>query len=69
MTRFSTLRFVDGKPVETNVREIKQADMLKCPHCIMVAEHYRADGSCRCDDPDHTEMRAGGYRWKKGRWT
>ena len=48
MTRFSTLH-PDG--TETTVREIKQSDMLACPHCIIVAEHYRADGSCKCDDP------------------
>lgn len=35
----------------TNVRRIKQRDMLKCPHCIMVPEHYREDGTCKCDDP------------------
>ncbi len=51
MTRFSTLH-PDG--TETNVREIKQSDMLACPHFIMVAEHYRDDGSCKCkgDDAD-----------------
>jgi hypothetical protein len=35
----------------TNVRLIRQADIGKCPHFIMVPEHYREDGSCKCDDP------------------
>ena len=64
MTIFANLN-PDGSL--TNVREIKQSDMLKCPHVIMVAEHYRADGTCRCNDPEHKEMRAWGYRWSKKR--
>jgi len=35
----------------SDVRSIRQSDMLKCSHVIMVADHYREDGSCRCDDP------------------
>jgi hypothetical protein len=31
----------------TNVRMIKQSDMQKCPHCIMVPSHYREDGTCK----------------------
>lgn len=68
MTRFSKLDLVDGKLVESHVRVIKQSDMLKCPHVLMVAEHYRDDGSCRCNDPDHKEMAEWGYSWKGGRW-
>ena len=68
MTRFSKLGMVDGKLVETNVREIKQSDMLRCPHAIMVAEHYREDGSCRCNDPAATEMKSWGYNWYRGGW-
>lgn len=52
----------------SNVRLLRQSDMLACPHFIMVPEHYRADGSCRCDDPGHKEMRTWGYRWRRGRW-
>ena len=37
----------------TNVRIIKQSAIGKCPHVIMVAEHYRTDGSCKCDDAKH----------------
>jgi hypothetical protein len=65
MTRFSTLN-PDGS--EINVREIRQSDIVKCPHVIFVADHYRADGSCRCNDPTHKEMRKWGYRWRGGQW-
>jgi hypothetical protein len=68
MTRFSKLEMRDGKLVETNVREIKQSDIQRCPHFIMVAEHYRADGSCRCNDREHTEMKEWGYKWRNGAW-
>jgi hypothetical protein len=47
--KFGTLG-PDGKL--TNVRLIKQADMMKCPFAIMVPDHYRDDGSCKCDDPE-----------------
>jgi hypothetical protein len=49
---------------------IDQNDIRKCPHFIMVWEHYRGDGSCRCDDITHTEMRDWGYTWRMeyGKW-
>ena len=67
MTRFSTLN-PDG--TESNVRDIPQSAMLECPHCIIVADHYRQDNTCRCDDETHTEMLEWGYRWDevKGEW-
>jgi len=34
----------------TNVRFIKQSDIMKCPLCIMVPEHYKTDGTCLCFD-------------------
>lgn len=36
----------------------------------MAFEHYREDGSCRCDDPNHKEMIAWGYVWdiQTARW-
>ena len=52
----------------TNIRLIKQSDMQRCPHCIMVALHYREDGSCRCNDKSHVEMKEWGYRWRNGAW-
>ena len=69
MTRFSRLNVdKDGKLGETVVREIPQSAMLACPHYIMVPEHYRADGSCRCDDKDHQEMKEWGYVWNGSSW-
>ena len=62
MTIFGTLT-KDRKLV--NVREIKQEDMLKCPFCIMLAEHYREDGSCRCNDPEHRKMMMKEWGYKK----
>ena len=49
-------------------REIKQADVQACPHLILVPEHYREDGTCRCDDSEHTEMVESGYTWSDGAW-
>lgn len=57
-----------GNVTETNVRELHRTDMLKCPYTIMVPEHYRPDGTCRCDDPTATEMRDWGYWWDGKRW-
>lgn len=68
MTRFSKLQMVNGAPVETDVREIKRSDILKCPNCILVADHYREDGTCKCDDPSEAVMREWGYAWKDGGW-
>ena len=70
MTRFSKLELdKDGKLIETNARIIPQSAIQACPHYIMVAEHYRADNSCRCDDPWHYhEMQAWGYTWDGSAW-
>lgn len=62
MVRFSTLN-PDGS--EVNVRFIDQADIARCPHAIFVPNHYRADGSCKCNDPNETVMKEWGYRWDK----
>lgn len=40
----------------SDVRTISQAAMLKCPHVIMMPEHYRPDGSCKCNDAAHRAM-------------
>jgi hypothetical protein len=54
--------------VATKVRLTKQADIKGCPHIIFAGEHYREDGTCRCDDPQHVEMKEWGYTWRDGRW-
>jgi hypothetical protein len=50
------------------IRTIKQSDMLRCPHYIMMPDHYRDDGTCRCNDKGHTEMHEWGYMWSGTEW-
>ena len=40
----------------TNIRYIRQADIVACEHSIFMASHYRRDGSCRCDEPVERAM-------------
>lgn len=54
--------------VVTGIRSISQSEMLKCPHVIMVPGHYRDDNTCRCNDPDHSEMEEWGYEWDGEKW-
>ena len=42
-----------------NSRVIKISDIRKCPQLILTPEHYREDGSCRCDE---------GFYNDQGRW-
>ncbi len=37
------------------VRVLKKSDIFKCRFMILTSEHYRQDGSCKCDDPEHRE--------------
>jgi len=72
MTRFSKLILdAQGKPVETDMRDIQQSVIMNCPNCILLAKHYRADGSCMCDDPLNHDMTEWGYTWdtKTNMWT
>lgn len=64
MTEFGTLK-PDG--TYTKDRTIPQSSMIECPHMIMAVEHYRHDNTCRCNDPDHTEMEGYGYTWNQER--
>ena len=52
----------DGSTSEIKV--IKNSDIQKCPFVIFAPEHYREDGSCKCDDPEHRKMmiREWGYK-------
>jgi hypothetical protein len=34
-----------------HVGTLDQSAMLKCPFFIIEFEHYRTDGTCKCDDP------------------
>ncbi len=51
-------------------RILPRSAIDKCPHLILMPEHYRFDGRCRCDDRAHVEMKAWGYKWDqtKNRW-
>ena len=40
----------------TNVRNIRHTDVRKCRFFILVHDHYREDGSCKCNDPEHRAM-------------
>lgn len=63
--RYSKMMVLDSKLVETFAKLI---DPNRCPHFIFAGEHYREDGSCKCDDPNETIMAAWGYVWRKGQW-
>jgi hypothetical protein len=39
-----------------------------CPHLILALEHYREDGSCKCDDPNDKVMEEWGYEWDGKQW-
>lgn len=51
------------KLVKGRIRLIKHTDLLRCPHAIIASEHYRDDGTCKCNDPKETVMREWGYTW------
>ena len=38
----------EGRVITTRI--IKNSDIRRCPKVILVASHYRDDGSCRCDE-------------------
>ncbi len=43
-------RYRNIKPKE---KGITFGTIRKCPHCIMVPKHYKADGTCLCFDQVH----------------
>lgn len=53
------------------VRFISSDAIRSCPWCILMPQHYRSDDTCRCDDPEHTDMAEWGYVWddETRRWT
>lgn len=56
-----------GEALKTAKVIMKQSDLRKCPFTILVPEHYRADGSCKCDDPEERKMmiKKWGYKEKQ----
>lgn len=53
---FSKVEMVGDALKTLNVRTLKQSDLMKCPFCIIMPDHYRADGTCKCDDARHRKM-------------
>ena len=47
-----------------NTRMIKQSDIGRCRFFILVPEHYREDGSCKCNDSEHRKMMIQEWRYK-----
>lgn len=35
---------------------MQQANIKRCPFSIFTPEHYNADGSCKCSDPEHRKF-------------
>lgn len=66
--QFATLH-PDGS--QTDIRTLKQETIRKCPHFIIWADHYRPDGTCKCNDPNDKDMATWGYEWdpKAGLWS
>ena len=50
-------------PEDLKTAKFVEIDPQKCPHFIFVGDHYRADGSCKCDNPNETIMASWGYVW------
>ena len=40
----------------SEVRYLQQSDIKNCPFFIFIPDHYREDGSCKCDDPTERAM-------------
>lgn len=47
---------------------IRSSDIAKCGKFILSPTHYRDDGSCRCNDEYHHEMKEWGYVWDGQKW-
>ncbi len=57
-------RRVRAELARGNVGRIKHSDIRACPHTILVAAHYREDGSCKCDNLEERQkmIREWGYK-------
>lgn len=45
------------------IMRMSHEQIRKCPFLIMTPEHYRDDGSCRCNEREHAVMVEWGYTW------
>jgi hypothetical protein len=61
--RTSTLH-PDG--TETNVRFLEQDAIRRCRFLILLPDHYRDDGTCKCDDPAHRALMIREHGYKSG---
>ena len=48
---------------------MRHSDIEQCPFRIMTPEHYRADGTCRCNEREHGIMEEWGYVWNADKHT
>ena len=55
-------------PQNLHVQILKESDRQRCPLAIPRVAHYRADGTCRCDDASHLEMIGWGFAWNGTAW-
>jgi hypothetical protein len=58
----------DGKLVIKNERILSHDTIGACPHVIFAQEHYREDGSCKCNDVNDPNMAEWGYVWNGISW-
>ena len=56
---------VDASVGGSIVVKMQQSMIGACPHVIFTPDHYRADGSCRCNEKDNADMREWGYTWNE----
>lgn len=47
------------------IKMLKQSDIAKCPFYIFVPEHYRDDGTCKCNDAEHRRMMIKQWGYKR----
>ena len=59
---------MSAAPEGGNIRNIRQDSVRACPWIIFDPKHYRTNGTCRCDDPEHSEMKEWGYVWDGKAW-
>ena len=57
----------DGKL--TDVKVMDQNIFDNCPYVIFMPEHYREDGTCKCNDPNELIMKDWGYTWNGKCWS
>lgn len=48
-----------------NERRLPRSSIAACKFYIMVPEHYRDDGSCKCDDPEHRQFMIDNWEYEE----